>query len=362
MLRLEGLEIEVERDDRPGVAAILAQRGLDERPDPLEEVVAHRGLGAGVGLAVRHDRSRERRSWDRGTTRGPARSPAGSRSRAPGPGDRQSGRRTDSNCARRAARACRASSRRRPGGPAAPPRRQEEESPRKQRIITEFYLSLSCAGDLLTRQVAPSTLGNPRQFQLIRWGPCLAQGPARHEIPPARGRAGDSSPALRCYRRQRERCAGRRGAEPPVRRHGAPAVPPPPGRRRGGPGRVPGRVRSRPGAPRPARRGVSVEPAVPNRHQRLPESNPRSRAPATTRDEELLASIACAEAPGAGSEARLVLDWLFGRQPESSRTIAVLHFVDGLTLEEVARQTNLSVSGVRKRLRKLRQALTEIER
>ena len=32
----------------------------------------------------------------------------------------------------------------------------------------------------------------------------------------------------------------------------------------------------------------------------------------------------------------------------------MLHYVDGLTLEEVARQTDLSVSGVRKRLRKLR--------
>jgi RNA polymerase sigma factor (sigma-70 family) len=84
----------------------------------------------------------------------------------------------------------------------------------------------------------------------------------------------------------------------------------------------------------------------------------RGRRPAT-RDEALLASIACAESPGAGSEASLILDWLFGRQPESSRTIAVLHFVDGLTLEEVARQTNLSVSGVRKRLRKLRELVSD---
>lgn len=87
----------------------------------------------------------------------------------------------------------------------------------------------------------------------------------------------------------------------------------------------------------------------------------RGRQP-VTRDEALLSSIACAEAPGGESDARLVLDWLFGRQPESSRTIAVLHFVDGLTLEEVARLTGLSVSGVRKRLRKLRQTLTEIDR
>ena len=58
----------------------------------------------------------------------------------------------------------------------------------------------------------------------------------------------------------------------------------------------------------------------------------------------------------------MVLDWLFGRHKESSRTIAVLHYVDGLTLEEVARQTGMSVSGVRKRLRKLRRSLTEIGR
>ncbi len=64
--------------------------------------------------------------------------------------------------------------------------------------------------------------------------------------------------------------------------------------------------------------------------------------------------------PESPDEEALAAIWLFGRQPESSRTIAVLHYVDGLTLEEVARQTNLSVSGVRKRLRKLRHMLTEV--
>jgi RNA polymerase sigma-70 factor (ECF subfamily) len=39
--------------------------------------------------------------------------------------------------------------------------------------------------------------------------------------------------------------------------------------------------------------------------------------------------------------------------------MAVLHFVDGLTFEEVARHTGLSVSGVRRRLRKLREVLVE---
>jgi RNA polymerase sigma-70 factor (ECF subfamily) len=87
----------------------------------------------------------------------------------------------------------------------------------------------------------------------------------------------------------------------------------------------------------------------------------RKRRPETP-DEELLASIASAESPGGLSDARMLLDRLFGRQPESSRTIAVLHYVDGFTLEEVARQTEMSVSGVRKRLRKLRDILTEMRR
>ena len=85
----------------------------------------------------------------------------------------------------------------------------------------------------------------------------------------------------------------------------------------------------------------------------------RRRAP-VTRDEAVLYEIARAEEPGAASDARLLLDRLFGRHPESSRTIAVLHYVDGLTLEEVAEEIGMSVSGVRKRLRVLRASLTEM--
>jgi RNA polymerase sigma-70 factor, ECF subfamily len=56
-------------------------------------------------------------------------------------------------------------------------------------------------------------------------------------------------------------------------------------------------------------------------------------------------------------DAPLLLDRLFGRHPESTRTMAVLHHVDGMTLEEVARECGMSVSGVRKRLRALRASL-----
>ncbi len=89
----------------------------------------------------------------------------------------------------------------------------------------------------------------------------------------------------------------------------------------------------------------------------------RARLPGTPPDSDArLHAIALAESPGGESDARLLLDWLFDRHPASSRTIAVLHYVDGLTLEQVAAETGLSVSGVRKRLRKLRQTLTEMHR
>ena len=59
-------------------------------------------------------------------------------------------------------------------------------------------------------------------------------------------------------------------------------------------------------------------------------------------------------------DAPLFLDALFRREPVSTRTMAVIHFVDGFTHEQVARITGLSVSGVRKRLRGLRERLEEL--
>ena len=86
----------------------------------------------------------------------------------------------------------------------------------------------------------------------------------------------------------------------------------------------------------------------------------RRRRP-TTDDDAVLLTIASAETPGAREEATVMLDRLFGRHPVSSRTIALLHYLDGLTLEQVAEVVGLSVSGVRKRLRKLRLMLKEME-
>lgn len=78
-------------------------------------------------------------------------------------------------------------------------------------------------------------------------------------------------------------------------------------------------------------------------------------------DDELVHRIACADDPAGAASARGLLARLFGGEAESTRTIAVLHYADGMTLEEVASEVGLSVSGVRKRLRKLRERLPELE-
>ena len=78
-------------------------------------------------------------------------------------------------------------------------------------------------------------------------------------------------------------------------------------------------------------------------------------------EDERLARIARFDDPTPALHARSLLDRLFARHRESTRVIATLHFVDGLTHEEVAREVGMSVSGVRKRLRALRETLVELE-
>lgn len=51
---------------------------------------------------------------------------------------------------------------------------------------------------------------------------------------------------------------------------------------------------------------------------------------------------------------RIFIDQIFSRAKASTKTIAYLHYVDGLTLEETAEMVGMSVSGIRKRLRGLR--------
>ena len=85
-------------------------------------------------------------------------------------------------------------------------------------------------------------------------------------------------------------------------------------------------------------------------------------------DDDLALRIAQADDGSGDAEsrtlARSVLGKLFGADDPlaaSTRSLAFMHLVDGMTLEEVAREARLSVSGVRKRLRGLKGRLAELE-
>jgi RNA polymerase sigma-70 factor (ECF subfamily) len=91
------------------------------------------------------------------------------------------------------------------------------------------------------------------------------------------------------------------------------------------------------------------------------------RRPEDADDERLLQIAGSAEGEGEGEGrtlARDLLAKLFRADDPlaaSTQTIAVMHLIDGMTLEEVAREAGLSVSGVRKRLRTARARLSQLE-
>jgi RNA polymerase sigma-70 factor (ECF subfamily) len=85
----------------------------------------------------------------------------------------------------------------------------------------------------------------------------------------------------------------------------------------------------------------------------------------------LIERIAAAGDEAGRASARSVLRRLFGWSDSdgdgdgaraSSAAMAVMHLLDGMSLEEVAGEVGMSVSGVRKRLRGLRAAVVELER
>ncbi len=90
---------------------------------------------------------------------------------------------------------------------------------------------------------------------------------------------------------------------------------------------------------------------------RMRSKRRRPQDPAT----DQLMQIADAAAAVDQSDARSLLGRLFRDEPESTATIAALHLHDGLTLEQTAKAVGMSVSGVRKRLRKLKSTLGALE-
>jgi RNA polymerase sigma-70 factor (ECF subfamily) len=84
------------------------------------------------------------------------------------------------------------------------------------------------------------------------------------------------------------------------------------------------------------------------------------RHPEDADDAELLRVVAATDSSEERSLAQLILGRLLGRERATTGEIAVLHYVDRLTLEETAAEVGLSVSGVRKRLRGLRARLDDL--
>ncbi len=78
-------------------------------------------------------------------------------------------------------------------------------------------------------------------------------------------------------------------------------------------------------------------------------------------DPDLVTRIATAPLAEEQGWARAMLDRIFGDQEESTRVMAVLHLVHGMTLAEVAAEMGMSVSGVRYRLRRLKAHVAELE-
>ena len=81
----------------------------------------------------------------------------------------------------------------------------------------------------------------------------------------------------------------------------------------------------------------------------------------SSEDDRLLERIAGIDDMTEQIAAGNILEKIFRRHPESTRTIAVMHLFDGMTLEEVAEHVGMSVSGVRKRLKMLQATLQNLQ-
>jgi RNA polymerase sigma-70 factor (ECF subfamily) len=74
-------------------------------------------------------------------------------------------------------------------------------------------------------------------------------------------------------------------------------------------------------------------------------------------DSEELAKIAAEGDVERQTLISVILNRIFSREPDSTHAMATMHFVDGLTQAEVAREFNMSTVGVKKRLLRFRKNL-----
>jgi RNA polymerase sigma-70 factor (ECF subfamily) len=72
---------------------------------------------------------------------------------------------------------------------------------------------------------------------------------------------------------------------------------------------------------------------------------------------DLLQNLSSKESARSGQSAKILFDEILSLEKKSNREIAVMYFLDGMTLKEISAAVKLSVSGVHKRLEKLRRKI-----
>jgi len=75
--------------------------------------------------------------------------------------------------------------------------------------------------------------------------------------------------------------------------------------------------------------------------------------------DDILLNMPFFESPDRAAVAKLVFEYALNGQPETTRRIAVLYFLDGLTLKETGDEVGLSIAGVHRHLEKLRRRLRD---
>jgi RNA polymerase sigma-70 factor (ECF subfamily) len=74
---------------------------------------------------------------------------------------------------------------------------------------------------------------------------------------------------------------------------------------------------------------------------------------------DILLNISSGDNNEYGLDANRLLEYIIKGEKESTQKIAVMYFVDGMTLKEIAKVVGLSTSGIHKRLKELRVRLKE---
>ena len=74
---------------------------------------------------------------------------------------------------------------------------------------------------------------------------------------------------------------------------------------------------------------------------------------------DLLQNASFFEKQQENPSAKKLLEYVLGKENEPTRKIAVMYFINGMTIKEIAETMKLSISGVHKRLDKLRRKIRD---